>query len=416
MFGVDRAGPSAKRRRQRSWVFFLSSALVLAGSDAPSPSVAQAAPPQAAAKAKAPTNAKAATVAKLPTLAELKTQVVAQRKAAVLLFGARWCGPCHVLDQKVLPQPEVQKALGKVVFVHYDAEETPGQEAARALRIVGYPTLVALAQDGSEIDRIEGYQGPEDLVRWLEQVSTQSETDATLKARLDKDPGDAEALVALGRRQLKRKQEGEGLESLKRARTAAAAKPELQATADWELRNAELRRLLREEPRKALAAHLQAHPTGPHAETAFKFLVKLGPIDATSEPALVRYIDTLTAGKPSASTQLVLNRAVYGCLRTRAYDLAERAARKLVAVDEYNPLYLDTLAEVFHLRSARAQALSYSDKALLAVEKQKNLADRAEIKAALVKNRARFERALGEAPAELLEEEEELMPWEQPAR
>ena len=120
--------------------------------------------------------------------------------------------------------------------------------------------------------------------------------------------------------------------------------------------------------------------------------------------------------KPSASTQLVLNRAVYGCLRTRAYDLAERAARKLVAVDEYNPLYLDTLAEVFHLRSARAQALSYSDKALLAVEKQKNLADRAEIKAALVKNRARFERALGEAPAELLEEEEELMPWEQPAR
>lgn len=387
----------------------MSGALFLAGSSAELPPFEHA-----AAHAAPPVKAKVGAAAKLPSLTDLKGQVVAQHKAAVLLFGARWCGPCHVLDQKVLPQPEVQKALGKVVFVHYDAEETPGKEAARTLRIVGYPTLVALAQDGSEIDRLEGYQSPEDLVRWLDQVSTQSETDATLKARLDKDPADAEALLSLGRRQLKRKQETEGLESLSRARTAAK-KPELQATADWELRNAELRRLLREEPRKALAAHLQSHPLGPHAETAFKFLVKLGPIDATSEPALTRYIDTLIAGKPTATALQALNRAVYGCLRTRAYELAERAARKLVSVDENNPLYLDTLAEVHHLRSARAQALVFSDKALAAVEKQKNLADRAEIKAALQKNRARFERAMGEAPAELLDEEEELMPWEQPA-
>ncbi|HPH25660.1 MAG TPA: thioredoxin family protein, partial [Pseudomonadota bacterium] len=75
--------------------------------------------------------------------ADLKTMRERARragKALVLEFGAKWCGPCVAFDRNVLPNRKVQAALSSVVFVHYDAEQHPGQAAARALGIVGYPT------------------------------------------------------------------------------------------------------------------------------------------------------------------------------------------------------------------------------------------------------------------------------------
>ncbi len=373
----------------------------------------------------------AAASARLPTYNEARASALKARRALVLLFGAKWCEPCKEFDRKVLSQATVQQALGSVVFVHYDGEVEPGREAARELRIAGFPTLVALAQDGREIDRLQGYHGARDFIDWLGKVSIDSETDDSLQARAGANSQDAEALLVLARRQARRGQDDQAEANFERARSLAQAattaqgkegKPsELAASADFELRVLKLRRQLREAPRREMAEHLLAFPLSATAAAAFHELTRRGPVDALSKRALDRYVEARLSTREPKELE-ALNYAVYECLRAAAYEAAEKAARRLVEIDGNSPFYLDTLAEVMHLRGERAQALLLSQKALALVEKEREkpsgrdtspaVRDAKALRAVLLKNQARYMRGARELPAELLTEDEELSPWE----
>lgn len=359
-----------------------------------------------------------------PSFDEARARAQTQRKTLVLEFGARWCGPCKEFDARVIPQPAVQRALSTVLYVHYDAETPPGQPAARALKVVGYPTFIAIGQDGRVIDRIEGYRGAREFIDWISRVAIDFESDETIQVRISRDGNDAEALLVQGRRQAQRGQDAEAEASLSRAVTAARTlgKPRdetLGAAADYELRVVRLRRLLKDAPRKEMAEHLIAFPRSPNADAAFRELTRRAPVDATILRAIERYVDARIesfAQDKEQKAQDALNEAVYACLRVAAYDTAERAARKLLASDEKNPLFLDTLAEVLHLRGDKEKALSMSNRAVAAADRQGE--NGKEIRGVLLKNQARFARATpghpAELPAELLsnEEDDTLPPWE----
>lgn len=379
----------------------------------------------------------AGTSTRPPPLTEARATAKQARRALVLLFGAKWCEPCKEFDRNVLPQPAVQQALGSVTFVHYDGEVEPGRQAARELKIVGFPTLVALAQDGREIDRLQGYQGARDFIDWLSRVSIDSESEESLQARIQKGssgaaglPGDAEAYLVLGRRQAKRGQDDLAAANLEKAKQAAQAMKEgqgaeLAARADFELRVLTLRRLLREAPRREMAEHLLAFPRSETAAVAFRELARRGPVDELGKQALLRYVEARLGSKDPKDLD-ALNFAVYECLRAAAYDAAEKAARRLVEIDGNSPFYLDTLAEVMHLRGERAHAITLSQKALASIEKDSSgkgaastgspaVRDVKALRAVLLKNQARYMRGARELPAELLTEEEELSPWERSA-
>lgn len=356
----------------------------------------------------------------------LQAQAKTARRALVVDFGAAWCGPCQLFERDVLPQPVVRQALAQVVFAHYDAEHEPGKAAARALRIVGYPTFVALDQDGREISRIEGYQGAADFVGWLGRVAEDSEPSAALRARLAQQPSDAEALATLGRRAERAGDPDGAIGLLERAQAALstttpanAMAPERRAAlasgVDWDLRMVRLRKLLRDEPRRALSEHLMQYPAGPSADKALRALSRLGPADAKARQAFARYVEAHRAPAQSEA----LNQAVYHLLRADAYDEAEQAARHLLSLDGKSALYLDTLAEVMHLRGRRDEAVRISDESLrmLAAAPGGDPAkldpkEAQQIRAALEKNRARFARGQHELPAELRGEPDELQPWE----
>lgn len=341
--------------------------------------------------------------------ADLKTMRERARragKALVLEFGAKWCGPCVAFDRNVLPNRKVQAALSSVVFVHYDAEQHPGQAAARALGIVGYPTFVALAQDGTEISRLQGYRDAEEFTRWIQSVATDSESMEVIQARATSQTADAESLLLYARRLLRNKDESQALQYFDQAKTAATGKNEsVAAAADWEGKLIRLKRVLREEPRKTAIEHLQQHPRGPSADTAMNALSRLGPADAPSKQAMARYVDAhLESGQEEQ-----LNLAIYSCLRAAAFDEAERAARRLISLDGNNVLYLDTMAEVMHLRGDRDTALKLEAQALASTPP--GTSNQA-LRSTLEKNQARFARGKRELPDELKGEPDELLPWE----
>ncbi len=380
-------------------------------------------------------NPGAAAAARPPTLSQARVTAQKARRALVVLFGAKWCEPCKEFDRKVLPQPAVQRALGTVTFVHYDGEVEPGREAARELKILGYPTMVALAQDGREIDRLQGFQPARDFIDWLAKVGVDSESEEALQARIQKSQqgtvADAEAYLVLARRQAKRGQDEQAEANFDRARNAAQASKDgkgtdIAARADFELRVLKLRRMLREAPRREMAEHLLAFPQGETAAAAFHELARRGPVDDLGKRALLRYVETRLGSQDPKDLE-ALNFAVYECLRAAAYDAAEKAARRLVDLDGNSPFYLDTLAEVMHLRGERAQALVLSQRALASLEKEgaskgggsttgsPAVRDTKALRAVLLKNQARYTRGARELPAELLAEEEELSPWERSA-
>ncbi len=391
---LDRQG-----RRSGRWAPVVALAL-LAGS--PSALAAGAARPTGAPPAHGATTA---GVEDLPTWQARAAQV---HKALVLEFGAKWCGPCQVFNRQVLPLPDVQRALGSVLFVHYDADTAVGQTAARTLGVLGYPTFVALGQDGREIGRLQGYREAEEFSRWVTGAAADAEPTAALQARAESDSAPAQALLQLGRRQLKSGEVAAAEQLLARAQKTATGL--VAAEVDWELRLIKLRRLLREEPRRSMVDHLDRFPSGPSADAAFAALSRLGAADGPTRQALGRYLDA----HADASQQDLLNNAVYGCLRVGALAEAERGARRLLSLDGKNPGYLDTLAEVMHLRGDRGSALRYSREALAALDRAAGMTakEQQQTRAALLRNQARFERAQRELPPELQTEDEALQPWE----
>lgn len=103
-----------------------------------------------------------------------------QKKRLFVDFtGSDWCPPCITLHDKVLTQPEfLQHAkehfvLVKVDFPRNKPQADPQREAnqilARAYRVQSFPTVLVLEANGTEVQRLNGYNGasPADFIKSL---------------------------------------------------------------------------------------------------------------------------------------------------------------------------------------------------------------------------------------------------------
>lgn len=91
--------------------------------------------------------------------------VAAKRDGKVVMidFFTTWCGPCKKLDATTWKDADVVVWLGeKTIALKIDAEKEV--DLAKKHNISGYPTMLFLKPDGSEIDRIVGYKEPKDFL------------------------------------------------------------------------------------------------------------------------------------------------------------------------------------------------------------------------------------------------------------
>ena len=103
-----------------------------------------------------------------------------QKKRLFVDFtGSDWCPPCIALHKKVLTQAEfLQHAKDRYVLVKVDfprnkPQADPQREAnqilARAYRVQSFPTVLVLEANGTEVQRLNGYNGssPADFIKSL---------------------------------------------------------------------------------------------------------------------------------------------------------------------------------------------------------------------------------------------------------
>ncbi len=124
------------------------------------------------------------------TLAEALTKAQESKRPVLVDFYARWCGPCHELDEKFFPREEVRAALStEFVLLRVDGEAGQGPELVKRYHVVGYPTLMLLDARGLELDRVMSGLGPETnapalLLSLLRALADGSQRLSTLEKKL----------------------------------------------------------------------------------------------------------------------------------------------------------------------------------------------------------------------------------------
>jgi thiol-disulfide isomerase/thioredoxin len=80
----------------------------------------------------------------------------ASNKPVLLYWGAEWCPPCKQIKSAVFTRPDFIEKSRLFVAVHLDGDLPDAQKWGDVFRVTGYPTLVVLKPDRTEITRVAG--------------------------------------------------------------------------------------------------------------------------------------------------------------------------------------------------------------------------------------------------------------------
>ena len=80
----------------------------------------------------------------------------AEKKPLLLYWGAAWCPPCNQLKATLFNRQDFIERSKSVVAVQIDGDLPGAQKLGSRFKVRGYPTMVLLAADGTEITRLPG--------------------------------------------------------------------------------------------------------------------------------------------------------------------------------------------------------------------------------------------------------------------
>ncbi|QNH11089.1 thioredoxin family protein [Xanthomonas sp. SI] len=152
----------------------LAAVLALGGCDKP-PAPAK---PQVAAPAKAPDSAGIAW--REGDVDDAFAEAREQNKPVLLYWGAAWCPPCNRLKATLFKDPAFIARTRAFVAVHLDGDSEGAQAWGERFGIKGYPTIIVLRPDRSEVTRLAGDSDTGRLAEALRVAATRTTTSAQL--------------------------------------------------------------------------------------------------------------------------------------------------------------------------------------------------------------------------------------------
>ncbi len=122
-----------------------------------------------------------------------------QKKLVFIDFYTDWCAPCKVMDTTTFVDAAVVAALkARTVPIKVDADADPG--LTRRFNVDGYPTMLLVKPDGTELGRILGFRSAADFLDALEGALTGKDAETLAREAVAATGGaDATARMRLGR-------------------------------------------------------------------------------------------------------------------------------------------------------------------------------------------------------------------------
>ncbi|HVG03671.1 MAG TPA: thioredoxin family protein [Burkholderiaceae bacterium] len=95
-------------------------------------------------------------------------KAVADKKPVFLFWTAAWCPPCNHVKSTIFTRPDFVAKSRSFVPVYVDGDTPGGQALGKRFNVSGYPTMVLLTPDGSEVTRLEGSIEPAKYMQLLD--------------------------------------------------------------------------------------------------------------------------------------------------------------------------------------------------------------------------------------------------------
>jgi thioredoxin-like negative regulator of GroEL len=91
------------------------------------------------------------------------------KKPVLLYWGAKWCPPCNQLKATLFNRQDFIQRSRALVPVNLDGDQPGAQKLAARFKVRGYPTMILMAPDGSEITRLPGEADAPQVIAMLQQ-------------------------------------------------------------------------------------------------------------------------------------------------------------------------------------------------------------------------------------------------------
>lgn len=116
-------------------------------------------------------------------------EAVETGKPVLLYWGAEWCPPCHRLRAGLFEEPDFIARTRDFVPVYLDGDTEGAQRWGDHFEIQGYPTIILLTPDQSEITRLSGSEEPDEIAGALRAAHENQVSAAELFTRAGAAPG-----------------------------------------------------------------------------------------------------------------------------------------------------------------------------------------------------------------------------------
>lgn len=110
-----------------------------------------------------------------------------QGKPVILYWGAVWCPPCNQMKASLFKDPGFIAETQNFVPVYLDGDTAGAQEWGERFGISGYPTVIILQPDGTEITRISSATMANELPGLLQLAARRTTSIEALLAKAEED-------------------------------------------------------------------------------------------------------------------------------------------------------------------------------------------------------------------------------------